>query len=61
MVKAEIEEHGDMVLVKTEYNQYAVIPRDKLCELIARFHLEITNKEIHCEIKRVGGEDYLGF
>ncbi|MEB3845263.1 MAG: hypothetical protein LRS48_06275 [Desulfurococcales archaeon] len=59
MVKAKVEEHGDLLIVKTEYGQVAVIPRERICELIARFNLEIDNLPVNCEIRR--GEDYIEY
>ena len=57
-IKARVEERGDLVIVETEIGQKAVIPRDKLCELAARFNIEYINIDIKCE-GATGGERFL--
>ena len=60
MVKAWVSERGDLIVVKTEYEQVAVIPREKLCELMSRFNLEIQNMEVKCKLRTTrGAEDEL--
>ncbi len=56
MVKAKIIDKGELVVVITELGQKAVVPKDKLCELIQRFNLELVDYSIECRIRRVGGD-----
>ena len=57
-VKARIQRFGELILVETEYGQKAVVPADTLCDLIARYKLEIVNEEVRCERIEVGGRKY---
>ena len=51
-IRARVIDRGEVVVVITEFGQKAVIPRDKLCELAARFNLEYENIDLSCpEIK----------
>ena len=46
--RARVEDKGEVVLVITELDQKAVIPKDKLCELAARYNIEYTNIDLKC-------------
>jgi len=63
LVKAWIERTSDgLVIVTTEFNQKAVVPESSLCDLLARYHLEVVNEEVRCErieVKAGGAERYL--
>ena len=51
-IRARVIDKGEIVIIITEFNQKAIIPKDKLCELAARFNLIYENIEISCpEIK----------
>ncbi len=58
MVKARIERLGELVLIETEYGQKAVVPADSLCDLIARYRIEIVNEEVKCERIETGVSRY---
>jgi len=57
-IKAKVIDKGELVVIETELGQKAVIPRDKLCELSARFNIEFTNIRLECG-KAVSGESYI--
>ncbi len=55
-VKAKATRVGpNLILVETEYGQKCVVPEQSLCELVARYGLEIVEGEtIKCNTKIVG-------
>ncbi len=60
MVRAWIKRvGGGLVIVETEYGQKAVVPDVSLCDLLARYKLEVVNEDIKCERieVRVGGSE----
>jgi hypothetical protein len=57
-LKARVDYKGDLAIVETELGQKAVIPKDKLCELAARFNLEYVNIDIDCREFKKTGEEY---
>ncbi len=60
MVQAWIKRVGEgLVIVETEYGQRAVVPETSLCDLLARYRLEVVNEEVRCERieVRVGGSE----
>jgi hypothetical protein len=58
-IKAKVDYRGELAVVETELGQRAVIPKDKLCELAARFNLEYININIDCKSTSETGERYL--
>ncbi len=46
--KATITIKGDLAIITTQHGQTAVIPKEKLCDLAARYNLQYTNKNINC-------------
>jgi len=57
-VKARIERVGELVILETEFGQKAVVPQDTLCDLIARYRLEIVNEAVKCERVETGVSKY---
>ena len=52
-IKARVIDKGEIVIIITEFDQKAVVPKDKLCELAARFNLEYENIDISCPEMKV--------